>query len=54
MKKVSTAKTEYSSCCNAKVVFNNATGDEVCSLCRLPIVRLYWSDHLKKYVTIPE
>jgi len=26
-----------SKCCNSKVVFNNATGDNVCSKCRNPV-----------------
>ena len=26
-----------SKCCNGKVVFNNATGDHVCSVCRNPV-----------------
>lgn len=30
---------KLSKCCNAKVVFNNATGDYVCSSCRNPVGR---------------
>lgn len=29
-------KVRVSECCGEKIIFNHATGDEVCSLCRNP------------------
>lgn len=42
-----------SKCCGGKVVFNNATGDNVCSVCRNPVGKnTYMSEKWAKDVKI--